>query len=327
MKPRVIFRADGNSQTGYGHFIRSLGIAGLINEDFECYYATQTPTDYQLQEIYKVCQEVILLQQTEKHHEEFLQYVEKGDTVVIDDYNYKPEWQLEIRAKGCRVVYIDDFNDKNYVCDALINNIPGFSETSFKKEPYTKLYLGIDYALLRKEFFNPSLRQVSKEGETVFISFGGSDIHNLTEKIITMLQRQRSGLKIHVLAGDAYTGSSGLSKLSNVTIYKNISAAEVASLIAAAAICIIPASSLLNEAACIGSKVLLGYFTANQQQPYQYFVDNQLAIGVGDYRDIDPAGFIAAFDTACQSDYLIKNQQSRYHYQQSQNLKNIFLDA
>jgi UDP-2,4-diacetamido-2,4,6-trideoxy-beta-L-altropyranose hydrolase len=55
MKQRVIFRADGNLEIGYGHFIRTLGIAGLINKEFDCIYATQIPTEYQLNEISKVC--------------------------------------------------------------------------------------------------------------------------------------------------------------------------------------------------------------------------------------------------------------------------------
>lgn len=326
MKQRVIFRADGNSKTGYGHFIRTLGIAGLINDDFECWYATQTPTDYQLQEIKKVCTGIFSLQQGEKHHEEFLQLIQPGNIVVIDDYNYTTAWQLEIKAKGCKIIYIDDFNDKQYVCDALINNIPGFSESSFKKEDYTKLYLGIDYALLRKEFFDPALRSVKKINNTVFISFGGSDVYNLSEKIIALLHTKQQ-LKINVLAGDAYKFSDSLSSFGNVTLYRNISAAAVASLIASAGVCIIPASSLLNEAACIGSRILLGYFSPNQEQPYRYFVDNQLAAGIGDYTKMEENSFINAFDETLKADQLITNQQSRYHYQQHQNLKNIFLDV
>jgi len=167
MKKRVVFRADGDAEIGYGHFIRTLGIAGLINEDFDCIYATQAPTEYQLNEIHKVCNGVIELSKDEKHFDEFLTHLKKEDIVVLDNYFFDFDYQLLIKAKGCKVVYIDDYNDRNYICDALINNIPGFPAESFTRKEYTKLYLGTDYALLRKEFFNPELRQI-KEREYYF---------------------------------------------------------------------------------------------------------------------------------------------------------------
>jgi UDP-2,4-diacetamido-2,4,6-trideoxy-beta-L-altropyranose hydrolase len=185
---KVIFRADGNADIGYGHFIRTLGIAGLINNEFECVYVTQNPSEYQISEINKVCNQVIVLSKSDKHFEEFLTYLSKGDIVVLDDYNVGSDYQISIREKGCKLIYIDDHNDKNYVCDALINNIPGFLKESFKKEEYTKLYLGSDYALLRKEFFNPELRKIKKNKNSIFLSFGGSDFFNISEKIHSILE-------------------------------------------------------------------------------------------------------------------------------------------
>ncbi len=326
MRKRVVFRTDGNLEIGYGHFIRSLGIAGLINSDFDCVCATQQPTKYQLSEINKVCNQVIQLSNDEKHFEEFLTYLKEGDIVVLDNYFFDSDYQLLIKAKGCKVIFIDDHNDKNYVCDILINNIPGFSEESFTKKDYTKLYLGTDYALLRKEFFNKELRQVNKKANTVFLSFGGGDQFNISDKIINFLNRINSSFEIHLLIGDAYKFYDSLKKYNNVTLHKNLGANEVAILIAGASICIIPASSLLNEAASIGSFILIGYFAENQIQPYNYFIENELAIGLGDYRTLDFALFENKFNKLSKSDFLIENQRKIYHYQQAENLKNIFYE-
>lgn len=322
-KQRVIFRADGNLEIGYGHFIRTLGIAGLINADFECIYATKTPTEYQLQEIDKVCSGIIRLN-AENSFEEFLTYLQKGDIVVIDDYHSTPEAQLQIRAKGCKVVYIDDHNDKKYVCDALINNIPGFEPDSFHKEDYTKLYLGTDYALLRKEFFNPELRKMEKRKNSLFLSFGGGDFFNISEKTIDFLNLVNPDFEINLLIGDAYKFHDNLKRFPNLRIHKNISAAEVARLIAVSEMCIVPASSLLNETACVSSKIMIGYFADNQIQPYSYFVENDLAIGVGDYREMDFELFKTKLEQLIQSDFLVENQRKRYRFQQEDNLKKIF---
>jgi UDP-2,4-diacetamido-2,4,6-trideoxy-beta-L-altropyranose hydrolase len=326
MKKRVVFRADGDAEIGYGHFIRTLGIAGLINDVFDCVYATQQPTEYQLNEIHKVCSGVIELSKNENSFDEFLNHLRKGDIVVLDNYFFDSDYQLLIKAKGCKVVYIDDYNDRNYVCDALINNVPGFPAATFIKQDYTKLYLGTDYALLRKEFFNPELRQIKKKENTIFISFGGGDFLNLSDKIIGFLNQINPDFEIHLLIGDAYKFGDSLKKYNNITAHKNISAAEVALLIANCSICIIPASSLLNEASSIGSLVLLGYFTDNQIQPYDYFIANDLAIGLGDYRTLDFEFFKDKFNQLAQSGFLIHNQRKAYHYQQADNLKNIFYE-
>jgi spore coat polysaccharide biosynthesis predicted glycosyltransferase SpsG len=233
---------------------------------------------------------------------------------------------MQIREKGCKLIYIDDHNDKNYVCDALINNIPGFLAESFKKEKYTKLYLGSDYALLRKEFFNPELRNIKKNKNSIFLSFGGSDFFNVSEKIIRYLNNIKTTFEINLLIGDGYKFFEKLTNFPNLKIHKNKSAAEVAQLIASSNLCIIPASSLLNEAASIGSNILIGYFADNQIQPYNYFVDNDLALGLGDYRSLDFLFFEKKLDQLANTDYLIENQKKVYHYQQEKNLKKIFYD-
>ena len=324
MDKRIVFRADGDPKIGYGHFIRTLGLVSLVNEEFDCAFAIQNPTEYQLSEILKVCDQVLQLSDTENSYDEFLGLLRYGDIVVIDSYTFDPLYQLKIREKGCKVIYIDDHNDKHYVCDALINNIPGFSADSFNKESYTKLFLGTDYALLRKEFFDPQLRTIAKKQGAIFLSFGGSDILNLSEKIIGFLYEISADFDITLLIGDAYKHHENLKRFNNLKIYKNINAAEVAALMAASEICIIPASSVLNEAASIGCKILLGYFTDNQEQPYKYFVENKLAVGLGDYRTADLDLFKKCFTEAMNADFLVENQRKVYHHQQESNLKKIF---
>jgi UDP-2,4-diacetamido-2,4,6-trideoxy-beta-L-altropyranose hydrolase len=326
MKKRVVFRADGNLKIGYGHFIRSLGIAGIIKDEFECIFATKKPTTYQITEIKKNCSGFISLVDMDNNKDEFLTYLKQDDIVVLDDYHFTTDYQLQIKQLGCKVVFIDDHNDKNYVCDALINNIPGFLPESFKKKEYTKLYLGTDYALLRKEFLNAKWRKMEKNSNGIFISFGGADTYNISEKIIKYLNAIDSTFEINLLIGDAYNYLEELKGYKNLIIHKNLSAAAVAMIMAKSYICIVPASSLLNEAASVGSKILVGYFADNQIQPYNFFVNNDLAIGLEDYRTLDFELFKIKWDEVVSSDFLIENQYKIYNFQQGNNLKKIFYD-
>ena len=323
---RVVFRADGNSQIGYGHFVRTLGLAALIKNEFKCVYATQHPTTYQLSEIQKYCSEVIELSDNGNHFEEFLSHLKSDDIVVLDNYFFDSEYQIKIKEIGCKLIYIDDHNDKDYVSDVLINNIPGFSYQSFKKKEYTKLCLGTDYALLRQEFFDPKYRLIQKKNKTLFMSFGGADFFNMSEKIMMYLDKINWFSEIHLLIGDAYKFFPSLEKFKNLTIHKNIDADKVATLIAKAEVCIVPASSLLNETACIGSNIMVGFFAENQIQPYNHFVENNLAIGIGDFRVLTFDLFEEKMKELLDADFLIENQKKIYYYQQYGNLKKIFYE-
>jgi UDP-2,4-diacetamido-2,4,6-trideoxy-beta-L-altropyranose hydrolase len=320
----VIFRADGNSEIGYGHFIRTLGIAGLIKDKFYCVYVTLAPTEYQLREIEKVCNEVIILKDPVLLSDEFLQLLSFKDIVVLDNYNFSSDYQLKIKERGCVVIYIDDFNDKHYVCDTLINNIPGFTVDDFDKEAYTELCLGSDYALLRKEFFDRTWRLFQKEPKKIFISFGGSDIYNLSEKIIKYLLAIDASLELNLLIGEGYRYVDTLKLFTSLVIHRNISADKVALLIATSNVCIVPASSLVNEVSSIGSRLMIGYFANNQIKPYEYFVKNNLAIGLGDYRSVSFEEFKTKFIEILDNHDLIGNQRAIYQYQQEKKLKNIF---
>lgn len=324
VKRKVFFRADGNQLIGMGHFTRALALAEIIKHEFDCVFATINPTKYQENEINKHCGRLINLPEKTTHIEDFLSQLNGDEIVVIDNYDFSTDFQLRIKSKGCKVVYIDDFNDKHYVCDALINNIPGIDPESFIRENYTKLYLGIDYALLRKEFLKKEWRSISKVNNLIFLSFGGSDIHNLTLKFIKLLRKIDERLIINVLIGDAFQHLSLIKSIPGVNIFQNIPAKSVAGLIAKAEICVVPASSLLNEVSCIGSKTLVGYFTNNQLAPYRYFVEENLAIGAGNFMHLEYLRFRELFFKVRESELLIKNLFQKYRFQQEENLKKVF---
>src|SRR5688572_18499785 len=106
MAQSVVFRADGNSEIGYGHFIRTLGIAGLIGKEFTCVYAIRNPTDYQVKQILEKCERLVVLRNDALESDEFLGILSGDEIVVLDNYNFTSQYQLKIRAKGCKVVYI-----------------------------------------------------------------------------------------------------------------------------------------------------------------------------------------------------------------------------
>lgn len=320
IKPEVFIRADGSSTIGLGHLIRCSALAHMLKADFQItFYCKEIPDALVVE--FEAAGFRLRKIETE---EAFFLALKPKQIAVLDGYGFDTEYQRRIKEKGSILVCIDDFCGNHYVCDVLINNIPGYKDKDFSREAYTKLYLGIDYALLRYEFLKPKWRTIQKEKNNVFVSFGGSDFNNLTQKICAFLSMVNPDLNVNVVVGTAYQHIKTLKEFPNFQVFKNVSAEEVAGLMAKAEICIVPASSLLNEVASIGSKTLVGYFAENQIQPYNYFVKHNMAIGMGNILSINFNAFKTSFLLAKRSQNILNNQYKAYRYQQAVNLKNIF---
>lgn len=100
MKQRIYFRADAGREIGYGHFIRTLALADMLKDDFDCVFVTQSPTVYQKTEVAKVC-ELAEVPATEEKFSLFLDMLEGDEIVVLDNYFYDTVISGRLRLKDC----------------------------------------------------------------------------------------------------------------------------------------------------------------------------------------------------------------------------------
>jgi UDP-2,4-diacetamido-2,4,6-trideoxy-beta-L-altropyranose hydrolase len=263
LKQQIFFRADASAQIGYGHFFRTLALADMLKEDFDCVFYTVDPTPYQIKELQKVCPYVSLSDTTK--FEDFLSRLSGAETVVLDNYFYTSEYQKQIKDKGCKLVCIDDMHDKHYYADIVINHALGSHIEDYSVEPYTQLSLGLSYSLLRKPFLESNY---NKNRKNILICFGGADIYNLTCRILQILKEELQTYTVDVVVGDSFKSGEELDEIrkneNNVIVHKSISASEMSSLMQNAQIAFLPASSVLWEAIFSGCKVIYGYYVDNQ---------------------------------------------------------------
>ena len=99
---KIYFRADASATIGYGHFIRTLALADMLKDDFDCTFFTCHPTSYQVSEMEKVCPFIPL--QEETHSADFLSHLQGDEIVVLDNYFFTTDYQLAIKQKGFRLV-------------------------------------------------------------------------------------------------------------------------------------------------------------------------------------------------------------------------------
>ena len=105
-KRKIYFRADASATIGYGHFIRSLALADMLKNDFDCTFFTTSPSPYQIAEMGKVCNYISLNEETK--FKDFINLLVGDEIVVLDNYFFTTEHQKQIKEKGCKLVCIDD---------------------------------------------------------------------------------------------------------------------------------------------------------------------------------------------------------------------------
>lgn len=285
-KRKIFFRADAGAQIGYGHFIRTLALADMLREDFDCTFFTQSPSEYQQKEAEKVCP-LIALSSDDSKFDKFLEYLTGDEIVVLDNYFFTSEYQKRIKDKGCKLVCIDDMHDKHYYADVIINQGLGYTEADYSCENYTKFAFGLNYSLLRKPFLQASekaTRKIHNTAITVLVAFGGSDYFDLTSRVINQIAEIRNVASIIAIVGDSYRSGRRISH-PKVTYKQNLSAWDLADLFLAADYAILPASTMMNEALACGTTVIGGYYVDNQEHDYYMFLQEGLILGVGDYTD------------------------------------------
>ena len=281
MKQKVYLRADASASIGYGHFIRTLALADMLKDDFDCTFFTQSPSDYQQKEAEKVCPFVSLPSDDSKF-DKFLEYLTGEEIVVLDNYFFTTKYQQQIKHIGCRLVCLDGMMTKHYVSDILINQSLGVTRADFSIEEFTILNTGLQYALLRKPFLDKCnmSKKTIKQPYHVVICFGGADKFKLTDKVVSALHNLTCIDKITAIVGDAYSGTI---QKQNIEYKKNLSAEEMSDVLYNADIAILPSSTVLKEALACKTFIISGYFVDNQIQTYKAYSKNNLICGVGDF--------------------------------------------
>ena len=280
-KRKIYFRTDAGPDIGYGHYIRSLALADMLKQDFDCTMFTQTPTEYQINEAKDVCP-IVALPSDNTKFDKFLEYLHGDEIVVLDNYFFTTDYQKAIKAKGCKLVCIDDMHDKHYVADAVINHGAATLE-DFDGERYTRYCLGSEYALLRRPFLE---HEEGKHEKGVYVvCFGGSDPYNLTAKYINLLVKTKKVSKIYAIVGDGYQYLDTIVHDPNIQVLKNQTAKQMATILQEAEAIICSASSICMEAMACGTKVYAGWYVENQKAGYEQAINEHRFLPLGNLID------------------------------------------
>ena len=308
---KVYFRADADARIGYGHFIRSLALAEMLKDTFDCYFFTQEPTDYQNFEISKVCK-LVELPANDSKLKIFLNYLTGEEIVFLDNYYFSSDYQKQIKEIGCKLICIGS-NDRHYYADVLINYVIS-DKDEFSTEKYTRFCLGVDWTILRKPFLSINKINNSRKNGIV-ICFGGTDPNRLTEKIVYQLKKYNKKLSINIIATSQF-GKNRINALQEIGCYTNIdiTAEKVAHLFSVNMFALVSSSTIALEALACGIKVFAGYYIENQRLLYESLTKGNYIIPLGNLMESNiPDRIIKTIETNNQ---ITKKKFNLTHLQQ-----------
>jgi UDP-2,4-diacetamido-2,4,6-trideoxy-beta-L-altropyranose hydrolase len=288
---RIVFRADGNSTIGLGHLIRSLALAEMLENSFQCIFIIKETDPTILQQVINGYEVHTLAPglTAEQELSEIASVTSKRDIIVLDGYQFSEEYHREVKRLVHKLVCIDDKADMYFAADLVINHGSTLIESKYRKAPHTKLLLGFKYLMVRKPFREAALlrRQIGSI-ETVFICMGGADPFNITNKVLKAANRCECIKNIVVTTGSAYSFLDELHASveyveKKVTLYHNITANDLVKTVSECEIAVVPASSIAMEVCCIKAGLITGTVIDNQLSIHQELTRINAAVSVGDF--------------------------------------------
>ncbi len=280
MTKKVIFRADGSSITGLGHLYRLFSLVEIVKDFYEFVFVTQeTSTDSIIPKSYpkKIIPESIKIEDEPQWLAN--NFSPKEYIIIADGYEFKTLYQKQIKDKGYSLINIDDLAKDHMYADLVVNHSPYLKEKHYKKEDYTTLALGTQYALLRPLFLaQAKQKRIIKTINSAFVCFGGADPFNLTFKAVQALLKIADFRNIHIVLGGAYKHQEIFcleeKHSDKINIHKNLSEENLIHVMQQCTFAIAPASTILYELCCVKMPVLSGFYIDNQELIYKGFLNS-----------------------------------------------------
>lgn len=140
-------------------------------------------------------------------------WISENDIVLIDSYCIELKFIAGIQEHCKETIIIDDNKRLDYSNSIILNPNHFADELHYPENKNNRYFLGKDYTLLRKEFYNTQIEQVKENVSDILITFGGTDVKNMTAKVIRYLKAKIPSANLHVVITSAYSSIEKISDL------------------------------------------------------------------------------------------------------------------
>ena len=298
----LLIRADGDAKIGAGHVMRCLAL-GQAWQDAggQVVFAMAGKTPGLETRIKQEKMEIVKLAvdpgcPDDARQTVHLAHEQQADWLVLDGYLFGADYQRSIKDSGLQFLVIDDYGHAtHYYADLVLNqNIHAQAGIYKSKESDTRLLLGTDYALLRREFrlWRGWKRQHPETAAKILITLGGSDSENVTEKVLQSLgSMQQEGLEITVVVGAANPNYERLeASAGNLPhhVRLTVNAANMPELMAEADLAISAGGSTCWELAYMGLPAITIILSEDQRPIAEKLGELRVVMNLGWYENLIP---------------------------------------
>ena len=272
MDREICIRVDGGAKIGLGHVVRCLSLAYMLRDYFKINFFVRELPAVMVEKILEEGFRVVFI----REEKDLLGTLQGTEIVVLDHYGLDSDFQKVIKRKGNFLVCIDDIPNKKFYADLIINHAPGIVPEEYKAEAHTQFALGLDYALLRPQFLKIAGEGIlNKKVDNLLICFGGSDPHNLTEKVLEVSITEDRFIKITVVLGPAFSKVNHIHSIAEndnrVEVLHSLDENQMVEVMKRARVAVVPASGILMEALAAQCIVISGMYVKNQSYVYNHF--------------------------------------------------------
>ena len=296
---RLLIRVDGSTEIGLGHFVRCVALGQIGAQSFDVTFVFKMLPDACLQELGKNRFKFFKILKDQ----DLYQHIKASDVVVLDGYHFTEDTEKRIKKTGCKLITVDDLFNRHFVGDCVINHGMGIHDKDYSKAPYTKIYHGTDYLLVRSNFYDAAckIRKINTV-KNLYVNMGGSDPLNISSSILKQLDTSKFE-NIHIVLGAASNNLSEIrsliekNTLKNVSLHYNLDQYMMQKVMEKCHLAICTPSGIAYELCCVSIGMIVCKTSANQKYFFREFVNRGLALGI----DTSDNNYIEKILQSCDS--------------------------
>ncbi len=278
-RKRILFRVIGDKKIGMGHIYRSLSLAHEITDHeilFVCDEGNAVAVNklagydywlgiYQKEEIVKKIIEL------------------KPDLVINDILDTSQKDISPLKKNGIKVLNFEDLGEGSFLSDITINEL--YDSPRFEGK---NILWGSGYFFIRDEFNDAKENVFKNKVDSILISFGGTDQHNLTLTIYRLIKDicKLNNIKINIVTGPGYMDFENLKEeVRNDTLVElTNSTGVISSIMEKSQIAIISNGRTVYELAQMNIPAIV-LSQHEREQNHDFSIESNGFIDLGIYRD------------------------------------------
>jgi UDP-2,4-diacetamido-2,4,6-trideoxy-beta-L-altropyranose hydrolase len=221
-----------------------------------------------------------------------LQKLQESAFILIDSLRVTDDQIREIQSLDADIVYIDDEKRRNVLDKGFVLDWTVLSDDKhyfFPKKKGVTYLLGSKYTPLRESFKNANKVFVAKKVQNILISFGGSDVRNLTPVVLETLSKKFPNLKKRIVVGAGFQNIENIKLFQdeNTALIYNVNAEKMVSLMQESDIAISSGGQTLYELAYLGLPTIAILLVENAREDTEGWAKVGAINYIGNFDDTD----------------------------------------